>query len=137
MLTRLVYCSTVRDLGPGGADALLVQAREKNRKAFLSGVLLFDCNSFLQYIEGDRDQVSSTFITIARDPRHTNLTLISVGSIDERSFPDWTMGYVSGTPALKAVLRQYSPRDDFNPLSLTASAASTLAGRLRDMGCTV
>ena len=137
MLTQLLYFSEVRDLGEGGVVKLLDQCREKNSAAHLSGALLFDQRYFLQCLEGSRENLTATFSRIAADGRHGNVTLMSVRDVDERDFPDWTMGYVSTTPELRKFLLRFFPTAEFAPESLSSTAATTLMRSLREMQFTV
>ena len=137
MLTQLLYFSEVRDLGEGGAVALLDQCRAKNSANHVTGALLFNRKFFLQCLEGGRDAVTATFTRIAGDDRHAHVTLMSVRDIDERDFPDWTMGYVSTTPELRKFLLRFFPTAEFAPESLSSTAATTLMRSLREMQFTV
>lgn len=137
MLTQLLYFSEVRDLGQGGAVRLLEQARKKNNPLHLTGVLLFNQNHFLQCLEGSRENVTHIFSRIAIDDRHAHVTLMSVHDIDERDFPDWTMGYVSSTPTLKRALLRFFPTEEYSPQSLSSTSATALMKSLHTMECTV
>ncbi|MBU4213573.1 MAG: BLUF domain-containing protein [Actinobacteria bacterium] len=131
MLTQLLYFSEVRDLGPGGAADVLEQSRRRNKIDFVTGVLLFNQNYFLQCLEGSRETVTAVFGSIAVDPRHGRVTLMSVRDIDERVFPDWSMGFVSSTTALRASLLRVSPTDRFEPAALSSTSAVALMTSLR------
>jgi hypothetical protein len=137
MLTQLLYFSEVRDLGEGGAVKLLENARKKNSSLNLTGVLLFNHSYFLQCLEGSRENVTDVFTRIAVDERHAHVRLMAVHDIDERDFPDWTMGYISSTPALKRALLRFFPTEDFAPQSLSSASATALMRSLRSMECTV
>ena len=137
MLAQLLYFSKVRDLGECGVVKLLNQCREKNSVAHLSGALLFDQKYFFQCLEGGREELTETFSRIAADRRHGRVTLMSFRDIDERDFPDWTMGYISTTPALKKFLLRFFPTEEFTPQSLSSASATTLMRSLREMQFTV
>jgi hypothetical protein len=137
-LSQLIYSSDVLDLGPGKADALLDDARRRNRESGLTGVLLFNRNHVLQCLEGSREQVSATFHRIAADPRHTNVTLLSVRDIDQRDFPDWTMGFVPDTADTRSALRRIVDAEDFAPRGLSPASALGLVRYVRSLeGATV
>jgi hypothetical protein len=133
MLTQLVYSSEVRDLGHGGYQAILDEARKQNAAQHVTGVLLYTEQHFLQCLEGGRRQVTETFCKIAADRRHKNVQLISVTDVVERDFTDWSMGYVPHTPDLKATLRRAMPTDEFDPRGLSDRAVTTLVKRLHDL----
>jgi hypothetical protein len=93
-LITLTYLSTattpfsVTDLA-----ALLDSARESNRDAGLTGMLVYAGGHFVQTIEGAADAVDRTFARIERDTRHHDVTLARREDIAERAFPDWSMGF--------------------------------------------
>ncbi|MHB8478421.1 MAG: BLUF domain-containing protein [Steroidobacteraceae bacterium] len=70
---------------------LLQQVRLANAKQEITGMLLYICGSFLQVLEGQPEMVDAVFSKILRDPRHTELTLMTRESIPERAFEGWTM----------------------------------------------
>lgn len=136
-LCQLIYCSQKRDLGPGGIQSILDVSRESNLRNELTGALLFNQDSFLQVLEGSRQQVTDKFRRIAADPRHGNVMLTAVYDVQERDFPGWTMGYVLSTsPGLNAAMLEHFPPGRLTLDTLTAESAVTLiklmasAGRL-------
>ncbi|GID32952.1 BLUF domain-containing protein [Paractinoplanes brasiliensis] len=136
-MSRLIYFSEKRELGPGGVEAILDTARSNNERNCLTGVLLFNRKFFLQCLEGGREEVTATFGRIAADPRHGNVALVSVHDIDVRDFPDWTMGYVPTTsPEVNSVLRQFQETEDFDPRLLSSTTAVALMNAMRSMGRT-
>ena len=70
---------------------LLTQARAKNRAYGVTGMLLAENGRFLQALEGPEAAVRSLMDTIATDPRHQHVRVLSEEDIDARRFPDWSM----------------------------------------------
>jgi len=69
-------------------------ARSFNAAHGLTGVLVFDGQHFLQYLEGPKQPLWDLLVRIAQDPRHVNFTLQHQGaSGSERVFRNWSMGY--------------------------------------------
>lgn len=133
-LSQLVYTSETRDIGPGGVQRILDQAREGNARAGVTGVLLFNQNYFCQCLEGGREDVTKAFCRIAADPRHDHVALVAVHDINARDFPDWSMGYVSHRSSeVDAALRDFLPNKEFNSQILAASSALALMKALRDL----
>jgi Sensors of blue-light using FAD len=133
-MSRLIYFSETRGLGAADVAGILSVARTKNERNELTGVLLFDWKFFLQCLEGVREEVTATFCRIAADPRHGNVTLVSMEDIDVRDFPDWTMGYVLSTsPQVTSVLREFLPTEDFDPQFLSSASAIALMKHMRSM----
>jgi Sensors of blue-light using FAD len=80
---------------------ILEVAREKNRRAGISGALLFSGGCFAQVLEGPRDAVEEIFETIQCDPRHSDVTILHLHPIEARSFPEWSMAYAGQAEALR------------------------------------
>jgi len=94
MLRQLVYISSAtRPFEDRELDQLLVAARANNARSGITGVLLYDDQSFLQILEGTRDDVERTLARITRDPRHTSLTVVQDEAVAERDFSAWDMAY--------------------------------------------
>ena len=73
---------------------LLDSARRKNSRRGLTGALLFNRGCFAQILEGARDAVECTFESIMQDERHTGVTVLSYGPIEERVFGHWSMAFI-------------------------------------------
>ncbi|GAB2585043.1 hypothetical protein Aab01nite_53370 [Paractinoplanes abujensis] len=126
MLSRLLYYSEEHDVGVHGVLRILDEARAGNQREQITGVLAFDRRWFLQCLEGSREVVTRKFLAIARDPRHTGVTLMAFEEVGERLFPDWSMGAIN-----------VIDRGSFHPPSMTASSAlDTLCG-LQAAGATM
>ncbi|WDF32572.1 BLUF domain-containing protein [Arthrobacter agilis] len=93
-LLSIVYSSSAAhpyddaDLG-----ALLALSRDNNARHDLTGMLLYRNGRFLQVLEGPEDALRRRMSIIAADPEHTDVRVLLQETIDERQFPDWTMGY--------------------------------------------
>lgn len=72
---------------------LLRQARAKNRVLGVTGVLLFRGGTFLQLLEGERDDVETLYATIRSDVRHEDVTPIWETEGTSRWFGVWSMGF--------------------------------------------
>ena len=73
---------------------LLVKARYCNHKKALSGILVYDDGFFFQVLEGEKDAVESTFEKIKKDPRHKNVRILFQGKVLQKSFNEWSMGFM-------------------------------------------
>ncbi len=72
---------------------LLLVARRNNRRAEITGLLLYGDGAFIQLIEGDERRVRELYARIAADPRHRRVTTLLEGTVPTRHFPDWRMGF--------------------------------------------
>jgi len=73
----LVYLS--REAGHMSGDELMAlynQSRERNAKLGITGLLVHKSQHFLQVLEGGKDEVEEVMGSIAKDPRHTDVTVV-------------------------------------------------------------
>jgi blue light- and temperature-responsive anti-repressor len=78
--------------------AIVSAARWRNKAENVTGALLFTGTGFVQVLEGAREVVERTFERIANDHRHADVTVLSFTPTQQRSFPDWSMGFCGQTP---------------------------------------
>ncbi|HVZ09368.1 BLUF domain-containing protein [Rhodopila sp.] len=96
-LYRLIYCS--RSTLAAGADAdralraLLATARWRNEADQLTGALLASPSGFAQVLEGPRDAVERRFQRISVDPRHTEVSMLTLTPTSRRLFPDSPLAF--------------------------------------------
>ncbi|MDO9442452.1 MAG: BLUF domain-containing protein [Beijerinckiaceae bacterium] len=101
-MQRIVYAS--RNLMKGtdgeimsGVQQILRTARVNNLKAGVTGALIFNSGGFAQVLEGVSGSLADVFERIQCDPRHTDVLVLDHGRIEERMFPDWSMGFVGAS----------------------------------------
>lgn len=71
-------------------------SRRFNEDHGITGVLIFDGQRFVQYIEGPEQQVIALARKISFDTRHIGFTVQhQAAGMTYRLFPDWTMAYLS------------------------------------------
>jgi hypothetical protein len=98
-LISLTYLSTARDpFSPAALAELLDLSRERNQARGLTGMLLYAGGHFIQTLEGSPIVVDATYERIAQDPRHRSLIVALREPVEERRFPDWSMGFEVLTP---------------------------------------
>jgi hypothetical protein len=105
-LYRLIYLSSaVQKMDEAELADLLNQARTKNEKLDISGILLYSDGDFFQLLEGPEQKVKSLYEVIEKDPRHTDCIELIVEPIEEREFTSWSMAFrrMSRTEANEAV----------------------------------
>lgn len=93
-LYNLVYVS-VRQPTCTNLDItnILTTSRRNNFNSNTTGILLYGDNRFLQYLEGEKDQLMDLFYHIEKNPLHRQMTLLYHVPIEKRIFPSWQMGY--------------------------------------------
>ena len=95
-LNQLVYVSRAsKTWSEDELAALLQNIRPKNHARGVTGMLLYDQQSFLQILEGAEDVLQELFAQIQRDTRHHQIVTILQKPIPKRQFPDWSMGFES------------------------------------------
>ena len=76
-----------------GLQKLLRQSRADNLDLGITGFLYYYRHSFIQLIEGSKENVKLLYERIRADNRHHRLVILKEGEVVNRYFPDWTMGY--------------------------------------------
>ena len=90
----LVYASSaVAEFSPSELVHLLRACHRNNTKLGVTGMLLYKDGNFMQAIEGEEDVVRDLHAKIALDPRHRGMMTLLEGSVPERQFPDFSMGF--------------------------------------------
>ena len=93
-LIQLAYVSTAVTFMPREElTSMLDQAREKNARLGITGMLLYKDKSFLQVLEGEPGAVHELYQRIQRDDRHEKVKTLFDENVDARDFPEWTMGF--------------------------------------------
>lgn len=97
---RLVYRSHSRipaEERPRVLSDIFDVARSRNKKANITGALLITDHYFVQTLEGEETAVRSLFDRISSDERHTDITLVDEGDVEQRTFSRWSMARVSAS----------------------------------------
>lgn len=96
-LKRLTYVSKLN--AELNEDAILEigrKASENNKKLDVTGTLISVRDYFFQILEGEEATVDKLVEKISRDPRHTDITILSAEiGCEERLFTDWGMKTVA------------------------------------------
>ena len=70
---------------------LVEQARDRNRKLGVTGMLLYDNGRYLQTLEGPPDGLSEVWSSIRRDQRHRDIEVLTEHMVSGRLFSDWDL----------------------------------------------
>ena len=94
-LHYILYHSKLAPTAPVSCVSDIIKtARGFNAIHGLSGVLMFDGQHFMQYLEGPKEDVWKLLVSIAQDPRHVEFKIQDQGECaGERLFTGWSMGY--------------------------------------------
>jgi hypothetical protein len=89
---RMIYKSrSVAPLDWEIVRSITGASEDSNAACGVTGVLLASRTHFLQVLEGNFEAVNAVFRRIARDERHTQLSIISFSVVDARLFDGWGM----------------------------------------------
>lgn len=134
-LYRLVYYSrnhvseTPETFAAEVAD-ILAKSRVNNARDGITGALMFNAGCFAQVLEGPLDAIEATFERIQQDERHGDVSLLSLDPQDERSFPNWAMGFIGLSAEHADRFAAVGTSSGFDPSRLNGSELHML---LRDL----
>jgi hypothetical protein len=98
-MTSLVHCIYVSTASHSFQAEelveLVLEARLKNERLNITGVLLYMAGRFFQVLEGETGDVEGVYASIVADKRHRDVTQIIFETIPKRSFGDWSMSLVN------------------------------------------
>ena len=138
MLVRCLYASRfATPLAASALDEILEQSRKNNPKRGITGLLCHTHDSFVQVVEGGREQISELLRSIYLDDRHQHMTILSFEEITERRFGNWTMGRVNVDSVNTAVLLKYSEKAALDPFTCSSHAMMSLLMELIATGSIV
>ena len=131
MLVRLLYASRpAAPLTTAVVDVILAQSRAHNARLGITGILCYNRETFLQVLEGGRDEVCELYNTIVRDDRHAQVRILSFEEISERRFGHWTMGHVDVSTVNPSLLLKYAELPLLNPFNCSGKASLALLDEL-------
>jgi Sensors of blue-light using FAD len=93
MLSLTYVSSATQALEVPDLVDLLGAIRPRNEELGLTGMLLFSGGNIIQSLEGPTEVVEETFAAIERDSRHHGVLVVLREPIEQRAFPDWSMGF--------------------------------------------
>lgn len=93
-LIQLIYLSSLSDRKyEHEIGNILESSVRRNGEDGITGMLLYANGNFLQVLEGESAAVDRTFQRICADPRHEDIVELIRLPVEERDFPQWSMGY--------------------------------------------
>ena len=99
MLKSFCYISTATHLmSEADLSALLLDARNRNAPAGITGMLLYCEGTFMQYVEGPEDAIDGLWLKLGHDRRHYGVVKLFRQPIDARVFDGWSMAFRRASP---------------------------------------
>jgi hypothetical protein len=93
-LFRIAYISAAsKSFDPAELREMRKESNARNKKAGITGMLLYKDGQFMQVFEGPGEAVTITFSRISKDPRHHDIKVLLQGADQERRFPGWSMAF--------------------------------------------
>jgi hypothetical protein len=93
-LFQVVYTSTAAEsFSRAELVELLKGSVQRNTRAGITGLLLYQDGTFMQALEGEEAAVIALFAKISRDPRHHHVIPLIHGPIQQRNFPNSVMAF--------------------------------------------
>lgn len=140
MLVRLLYASRAADhIDDRLIQSILECSRQGNPEHGITGLLCYQPGEdvFLQVIEGSREEVNRLYRNIARDPRHSDVTILLYTEILKRRFASWRMGSVDLKRVNLSTILRYSERPVLSPFAMSGEAALALLEELAETAAIV
>src|SRR6478735_1491769 len=94
-LRSLTYTSRAADgLDEDAIFRIYKAALELNAIDGITGLLVYDGQSFMQIIEGGQEALDALVVRLRQDPRHCDFNILDERTIAVRSFAGWSMRMV-------------------------------------------
>lgn len=101
-------------------EDILAASRVRNSMADVTGALLFNEGRFAQVLEGPEGKVREIYASIERDPRHTEVTILSLQHGKARRFGSWSMAYVGRSEQSRKLFQAFAAEGALHPIRLSA-----------------
>jgi methanogenic corrinoid protein MtbC1 len=106
-LSSVVYRSRAKlHFGATALEAMAESAQQRNRCEAVTGLMVYDFPCFYQWLEGPEDSIERIMHSILRDPRHTDLEILSARPIEQRVFSGWDMKLATRDADLGSLRRE-------------------------------
>jgi len=94
-LKVLTYTSWARaGIRADEVESILSSAQINNPLEGITGLLIFNGDSFMQILEGGEAAIDGLVERLRNDPRHSNIAIRDERAIETRTFPDWSMAFL-------------------------------------------
>ena len=134
-LVCLVYVSTARaGVSHAILNAILESARLWNAEHGITGILIYCDGSFLQYLEGPREQVKQCYERITASTSHAGIVELINEPTGTRKFSHWHMGFTRASRSQLRALLDVRWRNDTGDQHKTGADGIGLLRHLMDGG---
>ena len=123
-MERLVYRSRAVQPPPMLAlDSILAVSQSWNTRTGVTGVLGVTGRTYIQFLEGPAEELDSLMERLHRDPRHTDVTVLTRGPVAVRLVPGWSMARIDLSLLATEVTALLQARDGDGLAALLADVA--------------
>jgi hypothetical protein len=132
---HIIYVSRATwQLSPVELINLLVQARQSNEVAGVTGAMVYGKNQFMQILEGEEAAVRALYERIVADPRHQAILKLADKPIAERTFLKWSMACRELAPKEMAALEGYVSPEQWAQMSFAGNPVDAVfLHRMREL----
>lgn len=96
MLHQIIYSSkATQAMESTRLEQILDDARAGNEARNVTGALIYVDGVFLQVLEGERKALDELLAGIRNDSRHESMKVFHEAEIEQRTFSEWRMAYLS------------------------------------------
>ena len=99
-------------MGESALQEIMAKAEEKNKLQNITGLLVYFDGTFIQMLEGKKEDVLETFERIGDDDRHEQIIKLFFGDTDRRHFPNWKMALQVVDEATFSKIDSYESLDE-------------------------
>ncbi|WP_066559404.1 BLUF domain-containing protein [Croceicoccus bisphenolivorans] len=94
-MRQLLYTSTATpDITERDVRLIVGASQYRNAIEEITGILLFDGQRFLQFVEGAGPAITALMHRLYGDPRHGDIVVRHDVMVERRTFPIWSMRWV-------------------------------------------
>lgn len=123
-ISRSTFTTMPAEMGIEPSVArILAQSRINNARRGLVGALYFGDGCFFQCLEGRAEAVDRLYDALLKDPRHTDLKVLTRRPIARTGFSSWAMKYVPLDADMKALLAEFG-LESFDPYRFNDGAVA-------------
>ena len=107
-----------------GLDELLEDARARNKRFGVTGMLVHEGDRFFQWLEGPPEALETLWTSIRRDDRHEDVEILGEGVTPARLFSQWDLRFLErATSQATAEVGEAPPDDTLGPKAETGPAS--------------
>src|ERR1700749_215765 len=105
---------------------MLTENYLNNRRANITGMLIYTEGSFIQVLEGPEDSLRKTYEQNVQDNRQKNIIKLAEDTITSPNFDSWSMAFIATDPSKIDMLEGYINPSSKSFLRTTSNHAAVM-----------